>query len=288
MENSLFPELEDYDPARDNIEREFEHVIEMVQTSHNLSIKQICEYMKTYRPWVSKYILPYLDKVYLPNGRRYKTNKRLSSLDWPYYLYTEHKIPTLESSWYNRQDFVNLLKKNLVSITRRTISVSKTFLIEKNKRDIYKSKYTTLMAKRNDMIREKKWNLVVDINEELDLLDNQYLGKECVKAIKNCDETKRTSTQEIEVPNCNWDYKEFKAVHDMKGYGGIDETIYRKLFTSGAIRLEFSFISKKGDIGKKIFYYYDKEDLKYDLADGIPLVTLPYDFFLSKILPNRN
>lgn len=288
MEESLLPKLEDEDPVRDNVKRDFDTVLNLIKTSHDLSITQICEYLKTYRPWVSKYILPYLDKIYLPNGRRYKNNKRISLMDWTYYFYKESIIPTLESSWYCRKDFINLLKENLVSITRRTIAVSKTFLIDEVKRDSYRYKYKQLMDERQQMLFEKKWAVVNAINDELEQLDIQYLGEELIKVIEKCDKTKRTSTPAIDVVNCKWDYKELKAVHDMKGYGGIDETIYRNLFTSGAIRLEFKFTSKKGEIGKKIFYYYDEEDSKYNLNDDIPLVALPYDYFLNTILNNKN
>lgn len=293
MDDSLFPELEldEKEDYRDNKEREFPDVLNMVKTTHNLSTTAICEYLKTYRPWVSKYILPYLDKVYLPNGRNYKENKKkkkMSFVDWPYLLFNKGIIPTLEASWYSRLDFINLLKQNLVSITRRTIEVSTTYLIAPEERDNYKNEYQKLSEERDKLMDESNWLEVKNINQQLDTLISKYIDDYIYDAIRKCDETKRTQTPAISVPNCEWNYEDFLAVHELKGYGGIDETIYRRLFTKGAVRLEFSFTSKKNETGKKIFYYYDPKDKEYDLEDGMSLVTLPYDFFLSKILPREN
>ena len=292
MTEDLIPkfEINEVNDSNENKEREFKEVLSMIKTSHNLSTKAICEYLKTYRPWVSKYILPYLDKVYLPNGRNYKENKKkkISIVDWPYLLYNKGIIPSLEASWYCRTDFINILKQNLVSITRRTIAVSRTFLIAPEERDNYKNEYQELSNKRQNHLDNNEWEEVNKINKKLEYLINKYIDASIFDEITNCNATKRTQTKSISVPQCEWNYENLLAVHDLKGYGGIDETIYRKLFSKGAVRLEFNFTSKKNEIGKKIFYFYDPKDKQYDLDDDMPMITLPYDYFVSKILPKYN
>ena len=99
-------------------------------------------------------------------------------------------------------------------------------------------------------------------------------------SIDNYGVSKRTLTPAAKY-KIDLDYENFMAVHDLKGYGGIDEQIYRDLFNNGAVKLVFSFVAENGDIGEKVFYLYDKKDEAFRPDDNSPKWTVPYSFFLA-------
>ena len=82
----------------------FEQVLEALQTTHTLSTRMICEKLKTYRPWVTKYILPKLDKIYLNSGKHGASRKSFG-INWVYAVRTLtasvpwHKIYFPAAAW---------------------------------------------------------------------------------------------------------------------------------------------------------------------------------------------
>ncbi len=252
----------------------FNELENKLKTTHTLSTKMICEYLKTYRPWVSKYILPKLDKLYIPNG--YGNN----SISWISFLNKYRELDLKESSWYCTNDFKELLKNSLVSCTRQTIKISCTVLLEEKERKPFLDEYIPL----NEKLEEKKlagdWKDIEELYGKIEELNKKYFSENLFSELAICSNKKRTNTLPYSV-SPNFDYKNLMAVHDLKGYGGVDETIYRDLFDNGAVRIVFNFTSEKGEHGEKVFYYYDKNDEQYRLKDGSPDWTIPYSFFLE-------
>jgi hypothetical protein len=274
---------------KQNSKLSFNEMMNAIQTTHTLSTKRICEILKTYRPWVTKYILPYLDKIFISNG------KGKTSFNWVAMVRNKLQDNEFnESAWYKSSDFEELLKKSLYSCTRQTIKCSASVFVPDISRAEFCEQYKFLEEKI-DEIRKKLDKLITDdLLEELkkikkqqkELIEN-YLGKsvfEELKSMVTLDEYKPSKRPLSPAENykLDFDYMNFMAVHDLKGYGGIDEQIYRDLFNNGAIKLVFKFVAKNGDIGEKIYYVYDrKNDNNYRLDDGSPVWTVPYSFFLK-------
>ena len=288
---NVFPEPKKKVRKQTNQKLSFSDAAKALKTTHTLSTKMICEILKTYRPWVTKYILPRLDKIYLNSG--HKGNSRKSfDVNWVYAMSKALEDETLkESAWYKKSDFEDLLKKSLDSSTRQTIKVSSSLFVEQSERNKYCLEYKRLSDRlkeikiqlkkdfSNELLKEKK-----QIYEKIDNLFDIYIGSDKMKELKkqvSIEEygvSKRTLTP-AEKYEIDLDYNNFMAVHDLKGYGGIDEQIYRELFNNGAVKLSFSFVAENGDIGEKIFYLYDKRDEAFRIDDDSPKWTVPYSFF---------
>ena len=292
-EGNAFPEPKKKVRKQSNPDLNFRQVLEALQTTHTLSTTKICELMKSYRPWVTKYILPYLDKIYLNNGRKSGSRKSMD-LNWVYMASQALQDDTItESAWYKTSDFEALLKKSLESCTRQTIRVSASIFVPEAIRQSFCSEFKLVQEQLEENKRKHYKERSLELaKEKADLeirraaLFDNYIGKDILKELKkqvSIEEygvSKRTLTPPQKY-DLAWDYQDFMAVHDLKGYGGIDEIIYRDLFDNGAIKLVFSFVAPNGDLGEKVFYTYDKNDEKYRLNDGSPDWAVPYTFFLK-------
>ena len=292
-----FPDPKKKVRKQTNQELSFAEVARALQTTHTLSTTRICEMLKTYRPWVTKYILPKLDKIYLSSGHRGNSRKS-SDINWVYAMSRALDDDTIkESAWYKRSDFEALLKKSLDSCTRQTIKVSSSLFVEPSMRGEFCAAYKAL----KDCLDEIKAQLRTDFSRELleqrrklceriDGLFDDYIGSDLMEeltskvSIDDYGVSKRTLSPAVKY-KMDLDYEHFMAVHDLKGYGGIDEQIYRQLFNNGAVKMVFGFVAENGDIGEKVFYLYDKRDEAFRLNDDSPLWTVPYPFFLEHKKP---
>ena len=292
-EGNPFPEAKKKVRKQTNQKMSFAEAAKALQTTHTLSTTKICEILKTYRPWVTKYILPKLDKIYLNSG--HKGNSRKSNdINWVYAMsraLNDDRIK--ESAWYKKSDFEELLKKSLDSCTRQTIKVSSSLFVESSKRNKYCTTYKELQDSLDEIqlqLRKEFSRELLDqrkkIYKQIDDLYNEYIGSDLMieltskVSIEEYGVSKRTLTPAVKY-KIDLDYENFMAVHDLKGYGGIDEQIYRDLFNNGAVKLVFGFVAENGDIGEKIFYLYDKRDEEFRLEDNSPKWTVPYSFFLK-------
>ena len=292
-EGNPFPEPKKNVRKQSNSKMTFEQAAKALKTTHTLSTRKICEILKTYRPWVTKYILPYLDKIYLNSGRKGNTSKSFG-MNWVYMMskILENDEIT-ESAWYKTSDFESLLKRSLSTSTRQTIRVSSTIFINPEDRSTFIIRYNNLQdalqENKNKRYKENSMELFeekVKLEKQINSLFDEYIGNEIMKKLKksvSIEEygiSKRTLTEPVKY-KMDWNYNKLMAVHDLKGYGGIDELVYRKLFNTGAVKLVFNFVAKNGDIGEKIFYTYDETDEQYRLNDGAPEWAVPYTFFLK-------
>lgn len=271
----------------------FEQAVKALQTTHTLSTRMICELLKTYRPWVTKYILPKLDKIYLNNGKMGNSRKSFG-MNWVYMasqILNNDEIT--ESAWYKTSDFEALLKRSLSSCTRQTIKVSASIFMNEHERESFLARYNIiqedLQENKKKRYTERSMELSkekADLEAQLEGLFDKYIGTDIMKELKDVVSieeygiSKRTLTPPLKY-EMEWDYHNFMAIHDLKGYGGIDELVYRDLFNNGAVKLVFNFVAPNGDIGEKVFYTYDENDKKYRLNDGSPEWAVPYTFFMK-------
>lgn len=271
----------------------FEQAVKALQTTHTLSTRMICELLKTYRPWVTKYILPKLDKIYLNNGKMGNSRKS-SGMNWVYMAsQVLNNDEITESAWYKTSDFEALLKRSLSTCTRQTIKVSSTIFMNEHERESFLTRYNIiqedLQENKKKRYTERSMELSrekADLEAQLESLFDKFIGADIMKELKNVVSieeygiSKRTLTPPLKY-EMEWDYHNFMAIHDLKGYGGIDELVYRDLFYNGAVKLVFNFVAPNGDIGEKVFYTYDENDKKYRLNDGSPEWAVPYTFFMK-------
>lgn len=256
----------------------FNEVLEKLETTHKTTISNICNDLKTPRPWVSRYITPFLDKIYLSNGFSGK------SLNWNRVAKIRlGKLGTdRDCIYYNTKEYENLIRNSLVSCQRQTISCSPlVFLNDNQKKGLIilfkKAKYkrdSELESNKNDKKKtevEKKLAeyyikdyFYMSLFEEIFRLLEENFNKEDFESFKKFfDDRKRSDVAFVDY-NCSFEIQKLMAIHDLKGYAGVDEMIYRNLFNNGAVKLVFQFKDNKGNIGKKIFYYYDDDnDGKY-------------------------
>lgn len=271
----------------------FEQAVKALQTTHTLSTRMICELLKTYRPWVTKYILPKLDKIYLNNGKMGNSRKSFG-MNWVYMAsQVLNNDEITESAWYKTSDFEALLKRSLSTCTRQTIRVSSTVFMNEHDRESFMARYNIiqedLQENKKKRYTERSMELSkekADLEAQLEGLFDKFIGADIMKELKDVVSieeygiSKRTLTPPQKY-KMNWDYTKFMAIHDLKGYGGIDELVYRDLFDNGAVKLVFNFVAPNGDIGEKVFYTYDENDKKYRLNDGSPEWAVPYTFFMK-------
>lgn len=292
-DGTTFPEPKKKVRKQTKSDMTFEQAVKALQTTHTLSTRMICELLKTYRPWVTKYILPKLDKIYLNNGKMGNSRKSFG-MNWVYMAsQVLNNDEITESAWYKTSDFEALLKRSLSTCTRQTIKVSATIFMNEHDRESFLARYNIiqedLQENKKKRYTERSMELSkekADLEAQLEGLFDKYIGADIMKELKDVVSieeygiSKRTLTPPLKY-EMEWDYHNFMAIHDLKGYGGIDELVYRDLFDNGAVKLVFNFVAPNGDIGEKVFYTYDENDKKYRLNDGAPEWAVPYTFFIK-------
>lgn len=62
---------------------------------------------------------------------------------------------------------------------------------------------------------------------------------------------KRSASKSVSCDVPDFELSQLKAVHDLKGYGDVDEKIYRDLFVKGSYKLEIGIADQDGVVSKK-------------------------------------
>lgn len=254
-------------PGRKNIT--WEQVLELLRTTHTICMRGICQELKSSRSWVAKYILPYLDKLYLDTG--YRGNKKIS-VSWTQMAAMMLQDPKKEginpiylnnSVWCNKTQYEMLLKLAIISITKQTKYIPIELLMKKNGINIAE-KYKKITEEINEKTREMNQNCyrfdnmrsmyeIKRLKQEQDKLINDNLslrGRQILSADRPII-TQRNKTIPVSVPLPDTPIKEWKALHDEKDYGDTDEKVLRNFFTHGFIRIELAIPDPKqidGDV----------------------------------------
>jgi len=258
----------------------WEEVLNALQTTHTLTIRKICQYLKVNRWWVSKYICPLLEenKIYLPNGM---ANKKLAN--WVEKASIAlNRSDLKESCWFKNEDFYNLLRNSVTEVSRQTIQVPTELFIDDDQKDEFKRQYDEYseqigiilqydrfdekkVSELNKITNKRKALWLTLVTDEKKLIYNEGIG------LYN----KRTATERTVVkPDFDIVDKLLSWVSpsDIKDYGDSDEQIYRMFFNEGYYRIDLQI--NDSDKGKKVYYLEDTEKIPYHYVNQY----IPYQY----------
>lgn len=225
--------------------RTWNETLELLQDTHTISMRDICQQLKSSRSWVSKYIIPYIDKLYLDTG--YRGNKMVTK-SWTKtaaIMLNDDKYLN-NSLWCHEEQYDRLIRMHAVSITKQTTRIPVELLVQDKRK--FAKEYNLIADKISNNEAELRHNgynkeLVDEMDEDRKVLemivdDNMSeMGKAVLDAGMTII-TKRSSTVPVDVPLPATPISEWRALHDEKSYGDTDESILRKYFKEGCIRVE--------------------------------------------------
>lgn len=253
----------------------WEELIIALRCDYTTSFCEVCNILQASRSWVNRYVRPNVSAVYISNNK-YKRKDGSHGQNWVQLASIELKKPMTESIWFHTEDFFQFLNACTYSVTKQTKSVPVgLFMTAEN----YKS-YLQKLEKLNEQIVQETSlfgkNVLLKEKEEchLEYLPNDKQIQELIKkglSVTNRTQAKPTSVnlKYTDIPCENW-----KAPHDLKGYGDADELIYRMFFREGYIKIDLQLHDVNGEMGRKVFYapdpnYLQGEGKRIILAEDI-------------------
>ena len=107
------PSQEVLKPSRQSWEqlRTWPEAIKALSTTHTISVQDICQILHAPRSWVNRYILPHIDKIYLPDGKR--AGKEVNT-NWKEVAAIQLGKDMQDSTWCNKEDFDNLIHNHVL------------------------------------------------------------------------------------------------------------------------------------------------------------------------------
>lgn len=238
----------------------WQRALDMLSTTHTLSTKQICKLLKTSRGWVNKNISPYVDRIYIANGRGDK-----GGMSWLFIASGRLGKKLTETVWFNEKQFHELIEKN-VSCTKQVKRVPKELFVEKKSRAEFVNSYNALKEKLREAEKNKEWGRMPEILEKEELLLRKNLSSHGKNLLENfCHiPSKRGGVphESYEYPDAAKNIKNWIAPHDVKDYGDTDEEVYRRFFDEGCVR-----ISLKIGTSEKTYYIADPEPIESAIDD---------------------
>lgn len=288
-------------------ERNWEQILICLSSTHTISLREMCNILKSSRSWVNANITPFIkeDVITLSGGFIYENNKLVRSIDWRDVAALQLNEPKFRdnSVWFCTKSFLDYLSSCLVSCTQQTKRIPIGCLI-KDHEDFY-ARDKTLQAELDTQmkiisareqisgnglsntykrVKEIKRSIVENIKDHLTedgrvVYDNQPSYTQRYDGVSF-----RTRTSDINYrpvkripitfPNVDLLNKDtLIALHDIGDYGDSDESKYRKLFCEGAIRLEYVFNKDGKKPAQKIFYLRDPELVVFDSRDSYIYIT---------------
>lgn len=243
---------------------------ESLTSTYDLSLTEACKLLKASRSWVNKYIRPLVPAVYISNGRGEK------GVDYAFLMSLELGGEFKDLIWLDREAFYQLIERSVVC-TAQTKVLPIVKLIPPDLVDEYKKECASITEAIKEVVEdgkdpsgliEARNKLVVSCvkgNEEKALLNSRVFPD------------RRGGVEAVPVltPSATNLVHYWTTVSERKGYGGIDEVIYRDLFKKGAHRAELRITTPTGETSKKIYYYDDPYyPSYYELEYGS--VLIPY------------
>lgn len=254
------------------IPRTWAETLAALKNEYTLSIRDVCRLLKTSRSWVNRYIRPHVDTIYLNSGKRgdYSIGRNWVKMA----AVALEREDMTESTWFSKLQLYGLLERSVVSVTKQTKCVPLAYLMDQSTREQYISERDAireLMGKETD---ERK---LANLAKELEDLPEKFIDKPgLVMTNHRCGITERGKVERVVVPYPGkFDPTAWTAAHDMKDYGDTDEDIYRRLFRTGAIRIELCVPDKDGVVGKKVYYIQDPEFIENEWNDWHVIVPEP-------------
>lgn len=225
--------------------RTWEQTLDLLRDTYTVSIRGICMQLKSSRSWVSQYVTPYLDKIYLDNG--YRGNK-MRSKSWTQMaaLYLEDDRYLADSLWLHEERYKELIRACITSSTKQMKKIPVELLV--GNKSAFQREYGELhqeLQRKKTRFRMEGFDMT--LLREISLADKElkqsyerylsYTGK-CVLKDNRVDVTKRSSVIPVEVPVPDVPIEKWEAVHDKKGYGDTTESVLREFFREGYVRIE--------------------------------------------------
>ena len=240
-------------------QRTWNELIDDLKNDYTLSIKDVCKLLKASRGWVSKYILPHVDTIYL--NSRIRDGKHMIGVDWVKMVAKKIGREMSESTWINKREFEDLIARSIVSITKQTKSVPVTVLMKPEMVDTYFAEFEDLLAAADAEgdINKKYvlWAAAQDVHYK-------YIDDRAAELLKHkCKLTERGKVERVPVDfPADATIADFVAPHDIKDYGDTDEEVFRGFFRDGYIRVELAVPDADGVVGSKVYYLPDPQTLK--------------------------
>lgn len=232
-------------------------LVDAMQVTYTLGFREACERLKSSRSWMTTHIRPFVPAVYLSSG--YGTSKA----NWVRLAGLRLNKQLSDSIYLDELAFDEYVRGCIYSCTKQIKSVPYTYFMDPKSAKAYSAEYdhfTDLIGSSKDLKDIENYGMKRRTCH-LDYIkdDAAYLFDDEAPENRIVNVGKRTLVQPVPVPIPDIPINEWMAVHDLKGYGDVDETIYRQLYREGCIRLELHFPDSAGVIGKKIYYTKDPD-----------------------------
>lgn len=242
-----------------------------MQSTYTIGFREACELLKSSRSWMTVHIRPFVPAVYLSSGRG--TGK----VNWVYLAGLRLNKRLTDSIYLDARKLDEYVRGCVYSSTKQIKSVPYTYFMDARAAEAYCAEYAHFtdliisckdIKEMSDYERKQKACHLKYIRE-----DALYLFDDNAPENKIVNVAKRTLVQPIPVPIPSTPISEWMAIHDLRGYGDVDETIYRRLYREGCVRLELHFPDEAGVIGKKVFYVKDPDWIEDPYNKGRLLIT---------------
>lgn len=287
--------------------RDWQNILACLTSTHTVSLRDLCCILKATPPWININITPYLneDAIYLSGGFSCNGKQIEHGIDW-------REIASMQlhddkfkrsSKWYNTHSFLDLFRSSIVSCTQQTKQIPIGLLMNDYESYLETDKHLAnqidALFREVSQARASAGNNWVSLYKEIKKLNKdreentlKHLTKDGKVIYNNrpsysqrydgvsqrVKDSKHSyaPVKRIDVPIPDVDFLNpdtLIAVHDLCDYGDSVETVYRDLFTSGAIRVECEFKNSKDKPGKKIFYINDPISVVFSSADSYIYIT---------------
>ena len=275
------PSQEVLKPSRQSWEqlRTWPEAIKALSTTHTISVQDICQILHAPRSWVNRYILPHIDKIYLPDGKR--AGKEVNT-NWKEVAAIQLGKDMQDSTWCNKEDFDNLIMGSILSVTKQTKLIPVELLVQDKKAFAEEyGKYTERINELAKKANEAPYTPMETYAELADLKKQQATsyrrqlsneGRQVMRSnlpsAGNPDATKSIPVRLPSVPIEKWIFPE-----ELKDFAEIEETGHKYFFKNGYIRIVLSFIDPNGNSVRKNFYVADPEAMYHKLVEEYVLIS---------------
>ncbi|MBR5938787.1 MAG: helix-turn-helix transcriptional regulator [Clostridiales bacterium] len=268
-------------PSRQSWEqlRTWPEAVHALNTTHTISVQDICQILHAPRSWVNRYILPHIDKIYLPDGKR--AGKEVNT-NWKEVAAIQLGKDMQDSTWCCKEDFENLILGSIQSVTKQTKLIPAELLVQDKKAFAEEyAQYTEKIAELADKVNNDPHSPMECYTGLADLKkqqaqcfrrqlsnDGRQIMRSNLPSAVNPDATKSIPVRLPSVPIEKWIFPE-----DIKDFAEIEENGHRYFFKNGYIRILLSFIDPNGNSVRKYFYVADPETMYHKYVEEYVLIS---------------
>ncbi len=231
-------------------------VLKALQTTHTLSIRDVCKILKTSRNWVNAHISPHCEQIYL-------------SQKWVQLASKQLQEEIKDMVWFKDEDFYNLINNSISTVTAQTKSVPIDYFLNSESKKQFYEKYKATVKSGDFLTYDEIFKMAESFadEEERKLFETR------------ADQHNRSDYLRVavELPD-NYDLlKNWFPPHARRDYGDTDEMLYRDFFNRGFWRIELKINHEDKKPGEKIFYIEDPHYLGDGVGQNVPI---PYNVYV--------